>query len=135
MHVSSKGKIATSNKVKILAYGTNYIGNEEGSDPGIHAECDVLGKLTPLKYKKKLEPINLLVIRLSKTNKIQSSKPCKNCIQSMKTMPIKKGYKLQNIYYSDGQDNLIRTTLDILEKEEPHYSRYYKRREYQVKSQ
>jgi hypothetical protein len=109
-----------------LSYGTNYVGNERGDDPGLHAECDVLGKLIPLKYKRKLEPINLLVIRLSKTNKIQSSKPCNNCIKNMKVIPEKKGYKLQYIYYSDGEGNVIKTTLDILEKEEPHYSRYYK---------
>jgi hypothetical protein len=111
-----------------LAYGTNYVGNEKENEPGLHAECDVLGKLAPLKYKKKLELVNLLVIRLSKTNKIQSSKPCINCINQMKTIPKNKGYKLQNIYYSDGEGNLIKTTLDILEKEEPHYSRFYKRK-------
>jgi hypothetical protein len=90
--------------------------------------------LPSLKYKKKLEPINLLVIRLSKTNKLQSSKPCNNCINAMKTIPIKKGYKIQKIYYSDGQDNMVITTLNILEKEQPHYSRYYKRKLSQVKT-
>jgi len=128
LHVYFKGKIATSNKVKVLAYGTNYVGNEKENEPGLHAECDVLGKLLPLKYKKKLELVNLLVIRLSKTNKIQSSKPCINCINQMKTIPKNKGYKIQNIYYSDGEGNIIKTTLDILENEEPHYSRFYKRK-------
>lgn len=127
LHVYFKGKIATSNKVKILAYGTNYVGNEKDEDPGLHAEQDVLGKLAPLKYKRRLENINLLVVRLSKKNKIQSSKPCHNCIHWMKIIPEKKGYKLQNIYYSDGEGNLVRTTLDILQKEEQHYSRFYRR--------
>lgn len=127
-HVSFKGKIATSNKIKIIAYGANYIGDEKGNDPGLHAEQDVLEKLAPLKYKKKLENIHLLVVRLSKTNKIQSSKPCNNCIRWMKIIPEKKGYKLQNIYYSDGDGNLVRTTLDILENEEQHVSRFYRRK-------
>ena len=123
-----KGKIATSNKVKILAYGTNYVGNEKVDDPGLHAERDVLGKLVSLKYKRRPECIDLLVVRLSKTNKIQSSKPCNNCIHWMKRIPEKKGYKLQNIYYSDGEGNLVRTTLDILENEEQHISRFYRRK-------
>lgn len=128
LRVYFKGKIATSNKVKILAYGTNYVGNEKDEDPGLHAEHDVLGKLAPLKYKRRPENINLLVVRLSKKNKIQSSKPCHNCIYLMKIIPEKKGYKLQNIYYSDGEGNLVKTTLDILEKEDHHYSRFYRRK-------
>jgi hypothetical protein len=121
-----KGKIATSNKVNIIAYGRNYVGDEKGDEPGLHAECDVLGKLIPLKNKKKLENINLLVIRLSKTNKLQSSRPCINCIKNMKTISQRKGYKIQNIYYSDNDENIIKTTLETLEKEEPHFSRFYR---------
>ena len=127
LHVYFKGKIATSKKVKILAYGTNYVGNEKEDDPGLHAERDVLGKLVPLKYKKRLESINLLVVRLSKKNKVQSSKPCNNCIYWMRQIPEKKGYKIQNIYYSDGEGNIVRTTLNVLENEEQHYSRFYRR--------
>lgn len=50
----------------------------------------------------------------------------------MKIIPEKKGYKLQNIYYSDGEGNLVKTTLDILQKEEQHYSRFYRRNFNQV---
>lgn len=110
------------------------MGNEKDEDPGLHAERDVLGKLAPLKYKKKLEIINLLVVRLSKKNKIQSSKPCNNCIHWMKVIPEKKGYKLQNVYYSDGEGNLVKTTLDILQQEEQHYSRFYRRNGIKLKA-
>ena len=102
------------------------MGDSEGVVPGIHAEHNALTKLKPLKIKKKLEPINILVIRLSKTNKIQSSKPCMNCIQVMDFLPEKKGYKLQNIYYSESSGSITKTTLNNLKMEEPHYSKYSK---------
>ena len=103
--------------------------DSDGIRPGIHAEHDAINKLQPLKYKKKLELINLLVIRVSKTNKIQSSKPCGNCIEKMQTLPIKNGYKIQYIYYSDSEGNIIKTSLESLDSEEKHYSRYYKQRQ------
>ena len=84
-------------KVSILSYGINKL--SEGVRSGIHAEHDSIRKLLPLKRKKKLENINLLVIRLSGKNKLQSSKPCINCINMMKTLPPKLGYKLQNILF------------------------------------
>ncbi len=102
------------------------MGDSDGSTPGIHAECDAISKLIPLKPKKHLEHINILVIRISTKNKIQSSKPCSNCIETMIKMPPKKGYKIQNIYYSDGFGNIIKTTLNSLEKEERHYSKFYR---------
>lgn len=100
--------------------------DSDGIRPGIHAEHDAINKLQPIKNKKKLESINLLVIRVSKTNKIQSSKPCGNCIEKMKTLPIKKGYKIQYIYYSDSEGSIIKTSLESLDSEEKHHSRYYR---------
>ena len=112
-------------KANILSYGVNKMGDTEGLKPGIHAEHDALLKLIPNK-KRKLKNINLLVIRVSGKNKLQSSKPCNNCIQMMKKLSIKKGYKIQNVYYSDNNENIIKTTLYALDNEEKHYSRYYK---------
>ena len=113
-------------KARILSFGVNQMGDTDGNTPGIHAECDAISKLISLKPKKKLENINILVIRLSTKNKIQSSKPCSNCIDTMIKLPPKKGYKIQNIYYSDGFGNILKTTLNTLEKEERHYSKFYK---------
>jgi cytidine deaminase len=115
-------------KDRILSYGVNQIGNTKGQNPGIHAECDAILKLRPLKNKKKLQSINLLVIRLSSKNKIQSSKPCNNCIETMKILPQKKGYKIENIYYSNEEGNIIKTNLKKLDLEEKHYSKYYKKK-------
>ncbi len=104
----------------------NQMGDADGRHPGIHAEHDALNKLQPLRYKRKLEPINILVIRLSMKNNLQSSKPCSNCIETMKKLPQKKGYKIQNIYYSDSEGNIIKTSLTTLDNEEKHYSRFYR---------
>ena len=59
------------------------MGDDNGKNPGIHAETDALTKLKPLRCDKKLECINILVIRLSKKNNLQSSKPCINCINTI----------------------------------------------------
>lgn len=112
-------------KANILSYGVNKMGDTEGLKPGIHAEHDALLKLIPNK-KRKLKNINLLVIRVSGKNKLQSSKPCNNCIQMMRRLSIKKGYKIQNVYYSDNNENIVKTTLYALDNEEKHYSRYYR---------
>tara|TARA_B110000285_G_scaffold173634_1_gene194593 strand:+ start:2042 stop:2605 length:564 start_codon:yes stop_codon:yes gene_type:complete len=122
-----KGK-GNLNKCNIINYGVNQMGDSEGKTPGIHAECDAILKLVPLKYKKRLQPINLIIIRLSTKNKMQSSKPCHNCIQTMKFLPPKKGYKIENIHYSDNEGNIIRTSLDKLDAEEKHFSKYYRRK-------
>ena len=46
--------------------GINQLGDVDGKTPGIHAEHNALLKLKPLKLKKKLESINILVVRFSK---------------------------------------------------------------------
>jgi hypothetical protein len=114
-------------KARVLSFGTNMMGDSSGNDPGIHAEHNALTKLKPLKIKKQLESVNLLVIRLSKSNKIQSSKPCSNCIKIIDVIPEKKGYKIKNIYYSDNEGNIIKTNLNNLKNEEHHYTRYYRK--------
>ena len=102
------------------------MGDSDGITPGIHAEYDAITKLIPLRKKKKLENVNLLVIRLSGKNKMQSSKPCINCIIMMKTLPIKLGYKIKNVYYSNENGDIIKSSLKNLEMDKPHYSKYYK---------
>ena len=111
-------------KARILSFGVNQMGDIDGKKPGIHAEYDALTKLMPIRRKKKLESINLLVVRLSSKNKIQSSKPCFNCIETMKKFPPKIGYKIDNVYYSDSNGDIIKTNLKSLNEEEKHYSHY-----------
>jgi cytidine deaminase len=127
LHAFYKGKGAMK-KANILSFGINTLGDVDGLTPGIHAEHDAIRKLPPLRRRNKLENINMLVIRLSTTNKLQMSKPCVNCIQMMNSMPEKLGYKIKNVYYSNSNGNIIKTNLKNLENEETHYSRFYRRK-------
>jgi hypothetical protein len=124
-HVFYKGK-GDMKKARILSYGFNKMGDSEGLQPGIHAEYDAIRKLLPLRRKKRLVSINILVIRVSGKNKLQSSKPCVNCINTMKTLPPKLGYKIEDIYYSSDNGEIIKSSIKNLENEEPHYSRFYR---------
>lgn len=102
------------------------MGDVNGNEPGIHAEHDAINKLKPIAKKKHLQNINILVVRISKNNKLQQSKPCANCIYMMNKLPEKKGYKIKNIYYSNEYGDITRTNLKNIENEEMHYSRYYR---------
>lgn len=123
-----QGKINNiKNKLNILSFGINKYSDSEGKKPSIHAEYDAISKLMPIKRKKKLEAIDILVIRVSRINNIQMSKPCFNCIQIMKTIPEKKGYKINNIYYSNNNGDIVKTNIKCLDNTEYHYSKYYNR--------
>jgi len=102
------------------------MGDTSKNQPGIHAEHDAINKLKPIKRKKYLQNVKLLVIRISKKNKLQSSKPCANCIKTMKSLPEKKGYKIKNIYYSNENGVIVKSNLINLENEELHYSRFFR---------
>lgn len=128
LHAFYKGKNGILKKANILSFGFNRMGDINGNEPGIHAEHDAINKLKPLERKKKLEPINLLVIRFSKNNKLQNSKPCAVCIQTMKTLPQKKGYKIRNIYYSNDNGEIVKSNFKTLENDDLHYSRFYRQK-------
>lgn len=122
-----QGKVSyLKNKVNILSFGINKYNDFDCKKPSIHAEHNAINKLIPLKKKKKLESIDILVIRVSRSNNIQMSKPCFNCIQIMKILPEKKGYKINNIYYSDNNGTIIKTNIKCLENSEQHISKYYR---------
>lgn len=115
-------------KISVVSYGMNKYVDTEGLSPSIHAEYDALTKLPSLnnKNKKKLSVIHLMVVRMSKTKKIQTSKPCANCIRSMREMSTRRGYKIKHVYYSE-KDGIIKTNLANLEKEEyKHVSKFYR---------
>ena len=47
----------------------------------------------------------------------------------MSFIPQQKGYKIDNIYYSDCNGGIIKTTLNKLQNdEEKHYSRFYRKK-------
>jgi hypothetical protein len=72
--------------------------------------------------------VNILVIRISGKNKLQSSKPCVNCIEIMKSLPPKLGYNIQNVFYSNDNGDIVKSSLTKLDNEEKHYSRFYRQK-------
>ena len=50
----------------------------------------------------------------------------------MKTLPITLGYKIKNVYYSNTDRKIVKTTLRNLENEEIHYSRYYRKNDNKI---
>ena len=65
-----------------------------------HAEVDAINKLVPLRNNSKLCKVSLMVIRVNRSGNLSNSMPCTNCSNYMKTVAVKKGYKIKNIYYS-----------------------------------
>ena len=106
------------------------MGDIYGNQPGTHAEHDAINKLKPLRIRNRLQSVNLLVIRVSKNNKLQQSKPCANCINIIKKLPAKKGYRIKNIYYSNENGEIVKTNVTNLEKEELHFSKFFRRNKF-----
>ena len=46
----------------------------------------------------------------------------------MSIIPQQKGYKIKNIYYSDNDGAIVKTTLNKLQNDDQiHYSRFYRK--------
>ena len=123
--------------MNILSYGMNKYADVAGVMPSIHAEHDAILRLPSLKNKnknknkRKLVKINLLVIRFLKTYTLANSKPCLNCIQNMVELPQKKGYKIEDIYYSENDRTIVKTNINKLLNESSHHmSSYYRNNRY-----
>ena len=114
-------------KANILSIGFNQMGDVDGNYAGIHAEHDAINKLKPLDRNRRPESINLLVIRVSKSNKLLNSKPCANCIKTMKFLPEKKGYRIKYIYYSNDNGDIVKYSLKNLANQDLHYSSFIKK--------
>jgi hypothetical protein len=119
----------------ILSIGMNKYADVDGIMPSIHAEHDAILRLPCLhnknKNKRKKVKINLLVIRFLKTYTLANSKPCFNCIQNMIELPKKRGYKIEDIYYSENNNTIIKTNINkLLNEPAPHISSYYRNNRY-----
>jgi len=66
-----------------------------------HAEVDAVNRLKPIRNPKKLCKVNLMVLRVNQSGNLANSMPCANCTNYMKTVAVKKGYKIKGIYYSN----------------------------------
>jgi hypothetical protein len=50
----------------------------------------------------------------------------------MNILPEKKGYRIKNVYYSNENGEIVKSNLKILENEELHYSRFFRRNRYSL---
>jgi len=92
----------------------------------IHAESDAVNRLPPImKINKKKMNINLVVIRVNKLGNLCNSMPCMHCIKMMYIKPRNMGYKIDKVYYSDNNGEIIYCKLNDLLDEEIHISKFY----------
>ena len=76
-----------------------------------HAEVDAVNKLKQRDKNKKPIKVDIVVIRVSNGGGLCSSAPCNKCEEYMKTTAIKKGYKIQTMYYSTTSGEIEKKTL------------------------
>lgn len=112
-----------------LSYGENHYKNfDVSSISSIHAEENAIKNLKPLPKQKNLKKVDLLVIKVSITGKLGSSKPCYNCLTKLSLSLPEKGYKLNKVYYSTRDGTIESCKLnELINEENPHISRFYKR--------
>jgi cytidine deaminase len=115
---------AKNNKFIPLSYGMNSFKHNGTS----HAESDAIRHLIPRQKKKKNKNIDILVIKITKQKQISISKPCFHCMLYLNKIPPKKGYKINNIYYSDHDGNIIESSFSFLCCNTTHLSKYYRKK-------
>jgi cytidine deaminase len=91
----------------------------------IHAEHNCINKLP--KNDGRIKNVSILIIRTNKLGELISSKPCMHCIYKMNEA-VKMGYRITNVYYSDKNGEIVKTSLSKLNQEDnKHVCGYFKR--------
>ena len=73
--------------------------NQYNSSNTIHAEVDCMNRL---KKMEKLTDISIIVFRTNNQGDyLLMSKPCDNCMRSIRHTLHWKNYRLKNLYYTD----------------------------------
>ncbi|ADO67362.1 hypothetical protein crov328 [Cafeteria roenbergensis virus] len=117
----------TGKAVKVYSFGYNHI----RSNRSIHAEVDAINNLPPLRRKKKLVKVKLLVVRFSKRMKLADSRCCIRCCESIFKIPPLRGYTIENVAFSN-ESGCIEDhhPMTLLVDDEYHLSIYYAKRKY-----
>ena len=112
---------------QLSAVGYNSLRKRNSCHPSTHAEMDAMDKLPPRDNNKRPKNISLLVIRVSRSGLLGSSRPCLHCLQQLKTL---RRYKIDFVYFStrDGTIERVRFNKIIREKHQ-HISTGYLRRQ------
>ena len=94
------------------------------NDERRHSEVDAILKLKYRRDKLK-KPIKIaaLVIRVTATGALGMSRPCMHCIFALNRLPERMGYIITEVYYSDKNGEIIKTTMGALLVGHQHVSR------------
>jgi hypothetical protein len=104
-----------------IILGENSSRTMPGCPISTHAEMDVLRKVLKSKsivhgtVPKRIDKYDILVIRISKTYKLGSSRPCYHCINTMMNA---SSIKIRYVYYSTRDGKIARERLDEMLKSE-----------------
>jgi cytidine deaminase len=110
------------NNFNVLSVGLN---STKCDNISIHAEYSAISKLQNNTKINKV--VDLLVLRTTLCRKLGSSKPCVKCLECMFCYATKKGYKVNNVYYSMSDGTIQKKKLlDLIFNDELHVSKYYK---------
>lgn len=111
---------------QVLSSGMNYHVSESST---IHAEQNAISRLPRRRSSKKLKRVNLLVVRTSKSGKLNNSRPCLHCIETMMSKTPVYGYKIHYVYFSTNDGSIQKIKLSELNLcTENHISSFYRRR-------
>lgn len=104
-------------KTTKMAIGENII---LGNDVTKHAEITALERLERLNSRNRIETYDIVVIRVSRTGTMGTSRPCFHCIRSMMKHP---RIRVRNVYYSTNTGAIVREKLsEMLETKPPFIS-------------
>lgn len=118
----------TGSYINPLSYGQNMARD----NMSFHAEHNALQKLKN-RDTKKLLSINIFVLKTSLTGVVGNSKPCAHCLAIMLTLPLKKGYKISNIYYTNSDGNIEKRKLSELILDDLHVTKLFLDRGYKLR--
>lgn len=95
--------------LNVLSTGHNkYTNIDRILNKSTHAEVDAINNLKNTRIKKK---INIYVLRVNRTGNLCYSKPCDNCVSYMNKILIKRNYKINKIYYTQSDVNILSMKL------------------------
>lgn len=98
-------------------------------DKAIHAEEMAIDKIH-FKKARKIINVSIIVIRITLSSTIDcyhlaNSRPCIACMHKINnTTPL--GFRINNVYFSDNNGNILRYKLRDIIKEKQHVSKFYR---------
>ena len=120
-HALYLGYVTNANNIKNMIIGENSSREAySGCCYNTHAEMNAIGKLPPV-YDNKKRKIYIVVIRIDKNGNLKNSAPCSKCVEHMLRLNGWGSYNLKDIYYSNEDGNIIKTSLKDLETNENNY--------------